>query len=104
MGIEVNTGAVCPAIGKSGGGPPHSQTLARGTNARRTRRVWECGGRAGAATLLSGGREVSDFKKGFRAGESGVALRFPPQSKTRVDYSRALGKCRVSGPAMGTTA
>jgi len=30
-----------------------------------------------------GGRVVVDFEYGFRACESGVALRFPPQSKTR---------------------
>ena len=30
-----------------------------------------------------GGRVFFDFENGFRACESGVALRFPPQSKTR---------------------
>jgi hypothetical protein len=40
-----------------------------------TKGVMECGGKADAATPLSGGRE---------AGEGGVALRFPPQSKRRT--------------------
>jgi hypothetical protein len=31
---------------------------------------------------LSGGRGRDWFAKDFRAGESGVALRLPPQSKT----------------------
>jgi hypothetical protein len=35
-----------------------------------------------AATPLSGGREAFKHPNGRRAVESGVALRFPPQSKT----------------------
>jgi hypothetical protein len=38
------------------------------------RSVMACGGKAGAATPLSGRRTVSDLEKDFRAGESGVAL------------------------------
>ncbi|MEY4385005.1 MAG: hypothetical protein RLY20_288 [Verrucomicrobiota bacterium] len=44
----------------------------------------ECGGKADAATPLSGGREAGELSKVIRAGESGVALRFPPQSKRRT--------------------
>ena len=36
-----------------------------------------------ATTPLLGGRKFLETKLTFRACESGVALRFPPQSKTR---------------------
>jgi hypothetical protein len=50
--------------------------------------VMECAGRAGAATALSGGRCPFQIFNAFRAGESGVALRLPSQSKTRWEKSR----------------
>ena len=43
-----------------------------------TESVMECGGKADAATPLSGGREAGELLWVIRAGESGVALRFPP--------------------------
>jgi len=45
----------------------------------------DCGGKAGAATPLAFGRtKVGGEEENPRARESGVALRFPPQSMTRV--------------------
>ena len=43
--------------------------------------ILDCGGKAAAATPLSRGRKASENSGDFRADESGVALRFPPQSK-----------------------
>ena len=44
--------------------------------------VMDCGGKAEAATPLSNDCECGLGSKIFRVCESGVALRFPPQSKT----------------------
>jgi len=41
----------------------------------------DCGGKR-SATPLSGGRQTPASSQAFRAGESGVALRFPPHSIT----------------------
>jgi hypothetical protein len=43
-----------------------------------------------AAPALSGGRAGHESEKASRAGESGVALRFPPQSKTRLALAHLL--------------
>ncbi len=48
-------------------------------------RVIECGGKAGAATPLSGGPKLNKGESCL-ARESGVALRFPPHSMTRRNY------------------
>jgi len=42
----------------------------------------DCGGKAGVVTPLSGGRNPFEPEQSVWAHESGVALRFPPQSKT----------------------
>jgi hypothetical protein len=46
-----------------------------------TGRHVECAGRAIAATALSRARDGHELKKASCPGESGVALRLPPQSK-----------------------
>jgi hypothetical protein len=59
----------------------------------------ECGGpalRDGAATPLSGGREVFECLNASRTHEGGVALRFPPHSKTRQCLRKIVLKIRHS--------
>jgi hypothetical protein len=55
-----------------------------------------------AATALSSGRAGLEPENASRAYESGVALSFPPQSKTRSVFAQLPDECRVCYPSPST--
>ena len=63
----------------------------------KSERVMECGGRAQRRHRFSDGQEAVESSGCSRAGESGVALRFPPQSKMIGEVRER----RASAPACG---